>query len=890
MPKKNLTPPFGPDRDASSNPPSDTPETEYYDPDMHYPPEDDEPGDDESASDAAESSPNQRLREMMDRNFIEYASYVIKDRAIPDVDDGLKPVQRRILWTLFQMDNGTFHKVANVVGATMKYHPHGDASIGDALVNLANKECFIDKQGSFGDIILGTSAAAPRYIECRLSKLGRDVLFNNDITSFVDSYDSRNKEPVCLPSKIPTLLLMGTNGLAVGTRTMIFPHNFNELLRAQISILKGEPFQIYPDFPQGGIMDVSDYQDGMGKIVLRARIAAEKHDIVISEIHAGTDTSKLMDSIESAVNKSRIKISSFHDYTADDKVNIELSLQRGYSPEKAINALYTYTDCQMSLSCIYMVIRDNRPVRMTASDILRRNTEKLVQYLTWELQLVKAKCLDRILARTLAQIFIEEKIYKKIETCKTKEAMFQAVRTGLEQFRDEWLPVVQALHDAIEKGPHIAEAAPAEAARLAQLAQGVIPDSEIERLVEIPIRRIAAFEVNKNRDEIAALEKDLREAEKNLKHIRQYTIKYIEGLLAKYGDMFPRRTEIRLEPFAKIDKSVAALSNIRVGWDKKNCYIGTSVKSDDIVLCNEFDHLLCVERSGDFKVIDIPDKIFIDRLFEFRRYDKTTVFGVVYSEKKTGRAYFKRTRIASFIKDREYRIIPEGCRLELITPRPNAIYEIKVDTPIRAKQIQQISLMDAPERSPKAGGVLISPRKLLKITFVRLLDESDAEPEPELVEVPPENSNGGEGGNGGSDGGAPAEPAVEETASEPETAPETPVEPEPAPEPEAKPAARRSRAKKEPAPEPAPQVEVKKAPESKPAEKPVSAVKPAEKPVPPAKSAPAAKPAPAKPVEKKPAEKPAEKSAPVEKPAEPQKPADPEREEDSWDVQPDLGF
>ena len=392
--------------------------------------------------------------------------------------------------------------------------------------------------------------------------------------------------------------------------------------------------------------------------------------------------------------------------------------------------------------------------------------------------------------------------------------------------------------------------------------------------------------------------------------------------------MFPRRTEIRLEPFAKIDKSVAALSNIRVGWDKKNCYIGTSVKSDDIVLCNEFDHLLCVERSGDFKVIDIPDKIFIDRLFEFRRYDKTTVFGVVYSEKKTGRAYFKRTRIASFIKDREYRIIPDGCRLELITPRPNAIYEIKVDTPIRAKQIQQISLMDAPERSPKAGGILISPRKLLKITFVRLLDESDAEPEPELVEVPPEDNNGG--GNGGVDGGAPVEKTptetapvpvpepVAETPSEPEPVQETPVEPGPVPEPETKPVARRSRPKKETAPKSASQAEEKKTQESKPVEKPA----PVPKAVSPVKSVPVAKPAPEKPVEKlveKPAEKPAPAApvpapepaekpapapasapaekpapapapAPVEKPAEPSKPAEPEREEDSWDVQPDLGF
>ena len=922
MPKKNATPPAGPDRDPSAIPPSETPETpetEYYDPDTHYPPEPEDEGDDGSADAALDADPNRRLREMMDRNFIEYASYVIKDRAIPDVDDGLKPVQRRILWTLYQLKD-TFHKVAGVIGETMKYHPHGDASIGDALVNLANKECFIDKQGSFGDIILGTPAAAPRYIECRLSKLGREVLFNNDITTFVDSYDSRNKEPVCLPSKIPTLLLMGTNGLAVGTRTMIFPHNFNELLQAQISILKGEPFQIYPDFLQGGIMDVSDYQDGLGKIVLRARIEAEKHDIVIKEIHAATDTAKLMDSIESAVNKSRIKISSFHDYTANDQVNIELSLQRGYSPEKAINALYTYTDCQVSVSCTYMVICDNRPVRMSASDILRRNTEKLLQYLTWELQLAAAKCIDKILGRSLAQIFIEEKIYKKIETCKSKEAMFEAVRTGLEKFKDEWLPLVQALYGAIEAGPHIAPPAPADAARIAQLAQGVIPDSEIERLVEIPIRRIAAFEIGRNREEIAALQKELREAEKNLKHIKQYAIKYIEGLLEKYGHLFPRRTEIRLEPFAKIDKSVAALSNIRVGWDKKNCYIGTSVKSDDYVQCNEFDHLLCVERSCDFKVIDIPDKIFIDRLFEFRRYDKNTVFGVVYSEKKTGRAFFKRTRIASFIKDRDYRIAPEGCRLELITPRPNAIYEIKVDTPIKAKQVQQISLMDAPERSPKAGGVLISPRKLLKITFVRLLDESDAAPEPELVEVPPDDDGGnnGNGGNGGGNGSgsapeteaktAPANPPEAKSAPvqnespvqpkpvEPETptvkprarlkndakasvAPTSPVEAKKAPEP--KPAVEPKKA-----PEPKPAVEPKKAPEPKPAAKPVSATKPAPQPQPAASATNAAPQPPASAVEpEKTPEPPVEDKTDSAK-----RSVETEREEDSWDVQPDLGF
>ena len=389
--------------------------------------------------------------------------------------------------------------------------------------------------------------------------------------------------------------------------------------------------------------------------------------------------------------------------------------------------------------------------------------------------------------------------------------------------------------------------------------------------------------------------------------------------ISSNGHLFPRRTEIRLEPFAKIDKSVAALSNIRVGWDKKNCYIGTSVKSDDYVQCNEFDHLLCVERSGDFKVIDIPDKIFIDRLFEFRRYDKNTMFGVVYSEKKTGRAFFKRTRIASFIKDRDYRIAPEGCRLELITPRPNAIYEIKVDTPIKAKQVQQISLMDAPERSPKAGGILISPRKLLKITFVRLLDESDSAPEPELVEVPPDDDGGNNGGNGGGNGGGSGSVPEAETkpapanSPEPQSAPvrnEAPVQPKPV-VPETQVVKPRVRLKNDAKASAAPSssVEPKKAPETKPVAKPVSPAKsaplpvapaakpenkaepapqPAAKPAPqPAAPAPIPAPQPAAPAEP---EKTPDAPAPEDKTDSAKRSVETEREEDSWDVQPDLGF
>ncbi|MBO5760273.1 MAG: DNA topoisomerase IV subunit A [Lentisphaeria bacterium] len=691
-----------------------------------------DPGETDDDSMQADAPVNERLRKMMDTNFIEYASYVIKDRAIPDVDDGLKPVQRRILWTLHQIDNGSYHKVQGVVGDTMKYHPHGDASIYEALVNLANKEYFIDKQGSFGSVILGTPAAAGRYIECRMGEMGREVLFNDDVTPLVDSYDGRNLEPVILPVKVPTLLMMGADGVAVGTKTKILPHNFKELLEAQIAILENREFHLYPDFIQGGIIDVSEYQDGLGKVLIRAKIEVDGRNLVIKEIPASTDSGKLTDTIVAAVEKNKIKIAKVNDYTAEE-VNIQLQPIRGYDPVKALNALYTYTDCQMSVSCQPMVIIDNRPEKMTVSDILRRNTEKLVQFLSWELQVEAAKALDKILARTLAQIFIEEKIYKEIEKCKSKDAMFTTVRKALEKYEDEWLPLVQHLHDLIYNGPNVKERSKEEILRLEQLSSGIIPDAEIDRLVEIPIRRIAAFEIDRNRQEIADLRKILETAEKNLKNIRRYTIKYLQKLIDKYGDLFPRKTEVCLEGFGKINKAAAALNNIRVGWDKGNCYIGTHVKSDDIVLCNEFDHLLCITRKGDYKIIDIPDKIFIDRLYEFRKYDKNTVFGVVYSDPKTGKVYGKKCVIDKFIKEKDYRICPEGCRLELITPRPNAIYECKIDTPVKAKQIQELNLSTLPDRSPRAGGALIFARKLMKITFMKYLDGTEEVNEPTLL-------------------------------------------------------------------------------------------------------------------------------------------------------------
>lgn len=729
----------------------------------------------EDLSDVAEQSAgaNEQLRRMMNSNYIEYASYVIKDRAIPDVDDGLKPVQRRILWEMHRIDDGSFHKVANIVGGTMKFHPHGDASIEGALVYLANKELFIDKQGNFGSIVTGDRAAAARYIEARLSPLGREVLFNDDITELVDSYDSRNLEPVRLPIKIPSLLLMGASGLAPGTRTDIMPHNFNELLNAQISVLRDEPFQLYPDFLQGGIMDASEYEDGNGKITLRARIDIDGRNLIIREIPALTDTQKLLESIDRAINKSKIKIASIHDLTAEE-VCIEIVPQRGYDPQRAIQALYKYTDCSMSLSLNMMVIRDNKPVRMTVSDVLRRNTEKLLHYLRAELNIEIGKYLDKLLFRTLAQIFIEERIYKRIETCKTQEKISAEVRSGLDKFRDEWFPLVQQLEESVRERGYAAGDKETQK-RLDQLSEGVIPDSEIEKLLAIPIRRISLFDIEQNRKEMAELNAMLNEAQKNLKQLKKYAIRKLQELLDKYGENFPRRTEIKIEGFNKIDAKAIALNNIRVYWDRKNCYVGTSVKSDDLVLCNEFDQLLCIERKGVYKIIDIPDKIFIDKLYEFRKHDRTTEFGVVYSDVKSGKVYYKRSMIAQSIKNKEYRICPEGCRLELITPRPNAIYECRIDTPIKARQIQNVDLSKAPLRSPKAGGALLFPRKLQKITFVQYLDGTEQSGEPALFDLPSDEKT------------APAQPkdpaeGVIENGTVTKVEPKEPIRPVPSPD------------------------------------------------------------------------------------------------------------
>jgi topoisomerase-4 subunit A len=410
------------------------------------------------------------LEPLMRRNFLEYASYTILDRALPDLRDGCKPVQRRLLHTLFTMDDGLFHKVANVIGETMKLHPHGDVSIGDALVVLANKDYFIERQGNFGNPITGHPAAASRYIECRLTPLARDTLFNPNLTESVPSYDGRREEPVFLPAKLPVTLLLGIEGIAVGMATRILPHNFVELLRAQIAILSGEKYKVVPDFPTGGLMDVSEYDKGRGKVKVRARIEARgEKTVVIREIPFGTTTESLIASIEDASQKGRVKITGIDDFTTD-KVEIELSLARGVYADEVIPQLYAYTECEVSLSSSVLAIRDQKPVELTVNEVLEDATARLREQIKAELEWDERRLVDRQHWMTLERVFIENRVYKKIETARTEEKVLEAVHKGMAEFRDQFVR---------DMG-----------------------DDDVKRLLEIRIRRISAYDIEKHRSEL----------------------------------------------------------------------------------------------------------------------------------------------------------------------------------------------------------------------------------------------------------------------------------------------------------------------------------------------------------------------------------------------------
>jgi len=579
-----------------------------------------------------------KLRQLFEYNFLEYTSYVIKERAIPDINDGLKPVQRRILQTLHNMDDGRFHKVANVVGATMKLHPHGDQSIFAALVNLANKGYLIDRQGNYGNIFTGDAASAPRYIECRLSPLAREIMFNKDLTEFVDSYDGRMQEPVTLPCKIPLLLLQGAEGIAVGMATKIMPHNFCELLNAQKQILNNEDFTLYPDFPQGGTVDVSLYNHGNGKIRCRARMEeANEKTILIKEIPYTTTTQSLIDSVEKAAKAGKIKIISINDYTAEE-VEIEIKLARGIYAKDTIKALYAFTDCEVAISPNLTLVQDGVPRTATVEEVLNHNTKKLLADLTRELEIDKKRLEDRLHARLLEQIFIEERIYKTIEEKTSYKAVIAGVDEALKDFKKE-------------------------------LKRPVVTD-DIEKLLEIRIKRISRYDINKQKKEIKSIRAAIRKINKYLKDMVGFTINYIDTILTKYGEDYPRLTELR--EFTEVSVRRVALSNLNVCYDRESGFLGHQIKAsggdaDFSIICSEYDRLLLLYETGIYKVIQVSDKLFVGHDVRWvGKMKKGLIFNMVYREGRENLCYVKRFATPKFILEKEYKLFNNHKRSKIL--------------------------------------------------------------------------------------------------------------------------------------------------------------------------------------------------------------------------------
>ncbi|MFT4589812.1 MAG: topoisomerase-4 subunit A [Candidatus Binatia bacterium] len=642
------------------------------------------------------------LFERVDDNFLQYASYVIRDRAIPNVADGLKPVQRRILWALHEKDDGRFIKVANVVGHSMQYHPHGDASIGDALVVLTNKRYLIEGQGNFGNIFTGDRAAASRYIECRLTKLAREEIFNDELTEFVPSYDGRNKEPVTYPAKIPLLLMLGTEGIAVGMSARILPHNFIELLEAQVAILRKQPFRILPDFAMGCLMDASDYDDGRGSVRLRAKIERKNktsNTLIVREISPTSTTESLMASIEDAAKKGKLKIRSMNDFTSE-KIEVEIKLPAGVDPEQTIQALYAFSDCETSLSSRLIVIQNQRPVEMTVSQVLKFNTRKLVADLKAELELAERKLLQELHFKTLVQIFIENRIYKKIEECKTKDEVSKAVYQGFEPFKK-------------------------------QLIRKLV-DKDIDMLLAVVIRRISLFDINKHRDDMEKVKAELEDVRANLKQLTRYAVKHLQRLAREYKETYSRRTQITT--FDAVVARQVAIRAFKMAYDREKGYIGTKVSGSEYVFeCSRFDKILLVFDDGVWKVTKPDDKLFVGKgLVHCEIIEKDDqkkderVFTVAYERK--GTTSVKRFTFPGFIMEKKYHCAPDGAKILLfLEGTPEQIYVKYKPAPRQNINQQIVHPADLAVKTHKSHGSQIGIKKISKLSVEKPRGWSDKE-------------------------------------------------------------------------------------------------------------------------------------------------------------------
>lgn len=583
--------------------------------------------------------------------FLDYASYVILERAVPAIEDGLKPVQRRILHAMKEMDDGRFNKVANIIGQSMQYHPHGDASIGDAIVNIGQKDLLIETQGNWGDVRTGDRAAAARYIEARLSKFALDVVFNPQTTEWQLSYDGRKREPVTLPVKFPLLLAQGVEGIAVGLSTKILPHNFCELIEGSIEILKGNPTNVLPDFITGGLADFSEYNGGErgGKVKVRARIEEEdSKTILIKEIPYGTTTDSLIDSILKANDKGKIKIKKVVDNTAKD-VEIAIQLASGVSPDVTIDALYAFTDCQVSISPNACVIIDEKPVFLNVNEILAYNTKQTKALLKRELEIRKAELMEKVLFSSLEKIFIENRIYRDIEECTTWEGVLEAIDQGLEPYKpDFYREIVQ---------------------------------DDLVKLTEIRIKRISKFDAFKADELMRKLQEELKEVNYNLRHLTDYAIKYYQNLLTKYGKGRERKTEIRA--FDTIEASVVAANNAKLYVNRADGFVGSALKKDEFVCdCSDLDDIIVIRKDGKCMVSKIQEKNFMgkDILYVgvFRKGDERMVYNLIYLDGGFGRAMVKRFQVLAVTRDKEYDLTKgtKGSKVLYLTANSNGEAEI----------------------------------------------------------------------------------------------------------------------------------------------------------------------------------------------------------------------
>ncbi|MAZ93518.1 MAG: DNA topoisomerase IV [Lentimicrobiaceae bacterium] len=599
------------------------------------------------------------LRGMYQNWFLDYASYVILERAVPEVDDGLKPVQRRILHAMNRLDDGRFNKVANIIGHTMQFHPHGDASIGDALVQLGQKELLIDMQGNWGNTLTGDRAAAPRYIEARLSKFAKEVVFNPKTTVWKGSYDGRNKEPITLPVKFPLLLVQGVEGIAVGLASKILPHNFVELIDASISYLQNKSFNILPDFLTGGMADFSKYNGGIrgGKVRIRARISQpDKKTLLITEIPFSTTTSSLIDSIVSASEKGKIKIKKIDDNTAEN-VEIAIHLAANVSPDQTIDALYAFTNCEMSISPNSCIIIDQKPHFIPVNEILKQNTDHTVHLLKRELEIRLHELEDQWHNSSLEKIFIENRIYLKIEDCETWECVIETINKGLEPFKKS--------------------------------LKREVTEDDITRLTEIKIKRISKFNAFKADDQIKAIEDEMSEVKNHLNNLIDYSINYFRQIKKKFSKGKERRTEIR--NFDTINASHVAVANSKLYIDRDEGFVGTSLKRNEYITeCSDIDDIIVFKNDGSMVVNKVASKVFVGKgaihVDVFKRNDDRTIYNMIYQNGKKGNYYVKRFAVVGVTRDKEYdlSIGTEGTKVIYFTANPNGEAEV-IKVNLRAK-------------------------------------------------------------------------------------------------------------------------------------------------------------------------------------------------------------